>query len=107
MKAHSNPSTAAGDGRRTNGRFTAGNSFGQGNPHARQAEKLRSALFAAVTEEDLRDVVAALIKEAKAGNVQAAREVLDRTLGKPEAYDVAERLEALETLLEALKGSPV
>ena len=95
------PSPAAPNGREPTGRFTSGNSFGKGNPHAVRAQKLRSALFEAVSEEDLRAVVQALVTEAKAGNVQAAREVLDRTLGKPEAIDLLVRLEELEASLEA------
>jgi 5-hydroxyisourate hydrolase-like protein (transthyretin family) len=37
----------------------------------------------AVTAEDIRAVVAKLIEQAKAGDLAAIREVLDRTLGKP------------------------
>lgn len=97
------PQDPAGDGRTASGRFAPGNKLGRGNPFARQAQRLRSALFAAVSEEDLRDVVQALVAQAKQGNVQAAREVLERTLGKPEAFDVLERMEVLEERLDALK----
>ena len=44
-----------------------------------------------------------LVREAKAGNVQAARELLSRALGPPEAVDVLERLAQLEAVL----GGPV
>jgi hypothetical protein len=37
-----------------------------------------------------------LVKSAKEGNVAAAREVLDRCVGRPLEADLLERLEALE-----------
>ena len=47
-------------------------------------------------------MVEALVAEAKRGNVQAARELFQRVLGNPDALDIAERLEALEAVLERL-----
>ena len=70
---------------------------------------LRGALFDAVTPEDIAAVVEALIREARDGDVAAARELLDRVVGKAEAIDLMERLTALEDLLvsvqEAMSGS--
>ncbi len=54
------------NGRDTGGRFAPGNVGGPGNPHAAKVTKLRSALFRAVTEQYIREVLAALIREAKA-----------------------------------------
>ncbi len=88
------------NGRDDRGRFTTGNPGGPGNPHAAKVMNLRSALFRAVTEQDVRDVLAALIAEAKAGNVAAQREFFNRVLGQAEAVDVLERLDELEALLE-------
>lgn len=50
---------------------------------------------------NIRAVVEALIREAKAGNVQAAREFAARSLA--EATAVAVRLEAIEAQLGAAK----
>ncbi len=44
---------------------------------------LRSALLDAISPEDVRAIVTQLVQQAKQGDVQAAREVLDRALGKP------------------------
>ncbi len=82
------PSTKGpnGDGRDpATGRFSPGWQGGPGNPHARQVANLRSALLKAVTPEDLNAIVAKLVKMAKSGNVVAAKEVLDRCLGRPQA----------------------
>lgn len=70
-------------GRNARGRFAHGNAGGPGNPAARQVMRLRHALLDAITEEDLGAIVAKLLEMAKAGNMAAIREVLDRTLGKP------------------------
>ena len=64
------------------GKFLAGNAFAQGNPHAKRVGELRTAMLEAVTPRDLRAIVKKLIAQAKAGDVIAAREVLDRSLGK-------------------------
>ncbi|MCA9233553.1 MAG: hypothetical protein KDA57_23135, partial [Planctomycetales bacterium] len=75
------PSPADSNGRSKTGRFAPGNKFGKGNPLAKRAQKLRSALFAAVSEEDIEAIVAKLVAAAKNGDTIAAREVLDRTVG--------------------------
>ncbi len=93
------PDVAPGsDGRDQRGRFAPGNTGGPGNPHAAQVAKLRAALLEAVTPEDLRAVVGSLVNAAKGGSVPAARELLERLLGKPVELDLLARLEALEAL---------
>jgi hypothetical protein len=77
-----------------------GNRGGPGNPHARRVGELRSALLEAVTPADLKAVVRALIKKAKGGDVPAAREVIERTLGKPLEADLLERLDLLERQID-------
>jgi hypothetical protein len=94
------PSTNGSNGRTAGGRFAKGNAGGPGNPHARPAARLRSALFKAVTPDDLRDVIQALLTAAKGGDVSAAKELMQRLLGPPEAIDLLERLEALEAKIE-------
>src|SRR5687768_1674511 len=94
------PSTAAPNGRgRGAGSAPAGNRCGRGNPHARRVARLRSALLKAVTPDDLWDVVAALLSQAKAGDVAAAKELFQRLLGPPVELDLVERLASLEQRL--------
>lgn len=81
------------------GRFLPGTAPGPGNPYARRVAALRAALLEAVTEDDIREIVQALVRQAKAGEVVAAREVLLRVLGKPLEADILERLEALEEVM--------
>ncbi len=94
------PSRNGTVGRDERGRFAPGNPGGPGNPHAKQTGKLRSAMLKAVTEKDMRDVVMKLVELAKSGNVPAAREVLDRCLGRPVEADLIERLDQVEELLK-------
>lgn len=95
------PSINGPNGRDTNGRFATGNVGGPGNPHVRRVAALRAALLDAVTDDDVRKIVAALVKAAKAGDTVAAREVLDRTIGKPAQTELLQRVEALEQQLFA------
>lgn len=79
------PNGCNGDngGRDTRGRFAAGNAGGPGNPYAKKVAEFRRALVDAVTPEDLEAVAKALVRKAKAGEIPAIRELLDRLLGKP------------------------
>ena len=75
--------TPKGNGRDGQGRFAPGNPGGPGNPYVKRAAEIRAAMIEAVSEDDLRAIVRALVKKAKAGDTVAAREVLDRLIGKP------------------------
>lgn len=44
---------------------------------------LQESLMAAVTPEDMQVVIGVLIDRARNGSIAAAKELLDRTLGKP------------------------
>ncbi len=91
------PSPTASNGDRDGrGRFLPGNNAAKGNPHAARVGKLRGALLKAITAQEIRRVVKALVAEAEKGNVQAARELLDRAVGKPIEMDLIERVESLE-----------
>jgi hypothetical protein len=94
------PSPPDPNGRGQAGRFSAGNRFGKGNPHARRVSLLRATLLTSVTPGDLKEVVAALLAQAKAGDVAATKELLQRLLGPPVELDLIERLEVLERRLE-------
>jgi hypothetical protein len=56
----------------------------------------------AVSPDDLRDVIIALLTAAKGGDVAAARELLQRLLGPPESLDLLNRLHVLEQQLAQL-----
>lgn len=58
-----------------------------GLPPARQAQVYRVAFLAGVTPEDIQEIGAALVERAKAGDVQAARMVLDRLVGTAPVAD--------------------
>jgi len=88
-------------GRDSLGRFMAGNTAGQGRPHAfaRQAAALRQAFFTEVTPADMRALVRKLVQEATGGNLQAARLVLLWIVGRPadpHHPDAVETMEAAE-----------
>ena len=81
------------------GRFAKGNSGGPGNPLGGQVARLRSAMLTAVSVEDMQAIVRQLVELAKGGNVQAAKEVFDRCLGRPVEADLLERIGELEDAL--------
>lgn len=84
MGARKNPSPNGGNGERdVRGRFANGNAGGPGNRYAKQVARLRQMILEAVTDADLRAIVSSLLKRAKDGDVTAAREVLNRLVGKP------------------------
>lgn len=62
------PSPNGGNGRAGNrdagGRFAKGNSGGPGNPYARRVARLRSLMLEAVSDDDLKAIVAALVQQA-------------------------------------------
>ena len=76
------PSPNGTNGRDASGGFVKGWRGGPGNPHARHVAAIRSVLMSAVSDDDLRAILFTLVEKAKAGDVMAAREVLDRLLGK-------------------------
>ena len=96
------PSPNGLNGRDERGRFAAGNPGGPGNPHAKKVGKLRSAMLTAVTDDEMRSIVKKLVELARSGNVPAAKEVLDRCLGRPVEADLLERLDELETMLKSV-----
>ena len=68
--------------RNEKGQFVAGNHAATGNPHAKRVAEIRSLLLTAVSDEDLQDVIQAVVKKAKTGDIAAARELFDRCIGK-------------------------
>jgi hypothetical protein len=95
-QSHSDPAAPPDSGRGPDGKFVKGNKGGPGNPFARKIAAMRRAFFDAVTEEDLATIAQAMIEKAKAGDVAAARLVVQYTLGRPaEAVD-PDRLDEME-----------
>jgi len=62
---------------------------------------LREALLAAVSVEDIRCVAQALVARAKDGDIGAIRELLDRTVGKPQPLMDTEASEPIMSLTDA------
>lgn len=65
------------------GRFARGNTLGRGNPFARQCASLRAALMREFTEANVGQLARKLMEQALAGDVAAARLVLQYGIGKP------------------------
>ena len=55
---------------------------------------LQQSLLAAVTPEDMQDVILMLIERARGGSIAAAKELLDRTLGKPTQEIIVDQQES-------------
>ena len=60
---------------------------------AQQRKWLQQSLMSAVTPEDMQDVILMLIDRARGGSIAAAKELLDRTLGKPTQEIIVEQQE--------------
>jgi len=106
MKTKRKPDESNGSDHGADGRFAVGNKAAVGHVkiHAAAVAKLRFAAINAVTTDDMRAVVLKLVELAREGNVPAAKEVLDRCLGKPLEADLVQRIEELETLLAEREG---
>ena len=94
------PSSNGLNGRDSTGRFTKGNPGGPGSPYARRVSDLRRTLLEEVSDSDLRELVRTLVERGKRGDVMAAREVLDRLMGKAKVT-MAVEIEPKMTLDEA------
>jgi hypothetical protein len=75
-------------GRDSRGRFAAGNPGGPGNPFARRVAAFRRAVCDAVSDQDLQDLAARLLQEARGGDLAATKVLFAYTIGRPtEAVD--------------------
>jgi hypothetical protein len=90
-------------GRDGRGRFAAGNRFAIGNPPAARVGRLRSAPIESITIKDMAEVVATIVERAKAGDMAAAKLLLDRVLRPVVVIDVLARIEALEAAQDEMQ----
>lgn len=86
--------------RNADGTFAKGNKDGPGNPYARKVALIRNQIIEAVSEDDLREIIQALIKKAKSGDIQATKEILTRLIGKPLETTHPDQLESNEANIE-------
>jgi hypothetical protein len=84
------------EGRDARGRFTKNNKGGPGNPFARRVASLRQVLLDTVTDEDIREIAAALIVQAREGNLAATKLLFSYVLGKPSESVNPDTLDAQE-----------
>ena len=113
------PSANGGNGRDAGGRFATGNVGGPGNPFTRQTARLRQLLVEAVSDQDLKDVIAMLVRKAKEGDVAAAKVLLSYVVGKPAEMAHPDRLDHdeferrhedtidTEKMADVIAGTPV
>jgi hypothetical protein len=75
-------------GRTANGRFAPGNPGGPGNPFGRQVVGLKKVVLTKITEERMGEMVEIMFARAIAGDMTAARILMQYSIGKPaEAID--------------------
>ena len=83
------------------GQFRKGNKANlRGNPLGGQTARARAIFQRLLTDEQLWEIGRKWLKEAKAGNVAIARELLDRAFGKPSNWETVEWLEQIEKKIE-------
>jgi hypothetical protein len=85
-KSEHNPEQAAeNSGRDAQGRFTAGNAGGPGNPYGRRVAELRKIMMECVTDAEMRIIVGQLMVKAKFGDLAAIKLFFQYVVGKPAA----------------------
>jgi hypothetical protein len=98
-----NHEPAARDGR---GRFAAGNKGGPGNPFGRRLAAMREAVQRAVSVEAIEQLMAVLLAQAMAGDLGAAKLVLQYAVGKPKAVAEPDSMDAEEWELTQQSWTP-
>ena len=93
-------------GRNPNGQFAKGNKLSRGNKSHwnEKAQQLKRALTDAITEKDIKDIAKGLIKKAKNGDAQAAREIFNRIWGRAtQQLEIEKVVESREISIEELR----
>ena len=70
------------EGRTAEGKFAPGSKGGPGNPFASSVIEYRRAITEAVSVDDVRAIIKAMVAKAKNGDERAAKVVLERVAGK-------------------------
>lgn len=70
------------NGRNGDGTFAKGFKGGPGNPFAKRSNAIRALLYQECTDAELKKIIKKLISMAKKGNLDAIKQVFNRTLGK-------------------------
>ena len=73
---------AKGEKRGGDGRYQKGTKGGPGNPMSGKVMAYRKALYEAVSVEDVQHIARSMVEAACAGDVAAAKVILERCLGK-------------------------
>lgn len=100
------PANGNGKGRGARGRFAPGNPGGPGNPHAADVGRLRAKFFAGIRDADVDKALATIreimgdAKAKHADRLAAARELLDRVIGKPAPAEPPEERPDLPALAD-------
>jgi hypothetical protein len=68
-------------GRDGQGRFTKGNSFGQGRPRKEIERDYLIAMRNACSSDDVKEIFGKLVEQAKGGDLKAARFVVEQFVG--------------------------
>jgi hypothetical protein len=93
------------NGRDENGRFVKGHS---GNPNGRKPksveEKYLAAIKKAVTQKELTQIFQSMAARAKAGDVRAARLIVEYLIGKPDQNIFADLKNSGELLVRIVGG---
>lgn len=85
------------------GRFGPGNPGGPGRPPSAAVMMFRAEFREAVEAGDIRAAARKLIEAAKRGDLNAASELFDRTIGRPAPADLTEDLADLREQIEQLR----
>lgn len=65
----------------------------------RLQRKFQAAVLSSVSVNDIQQIMISLVLQAQKGNISAAREVLDRCVGKAAENELVSRIEELERLI--------
>ena len=119
MNAESDGGNGSAILRDESGRFLPGTAGGPGSGRGRRIAAFREVIRMACRPEDVASVVAMLLRRALEGDTGAARELLDRVVGRPqresepvsfdvvEVSDVASAAKAASALVGALARGDV
>src|SRR5258707_11370129 len=69
--------------RTPDGRFAKDNPGGPGNPHARHCARMLALLRASISDQEMVAIIRMLVEKARAGDVSAAKLLMNYKLGKP------------------------